>query len=946
MVRPTFTICGQFSGTTDSASKWLKKFDLEMEDYRDEDGRFPPTKYLGTLDALLTGEASDWSESHPEAIRLLHEAETAPTPTTVENFRALFCERFPSKVMEISPVPFDVELAELHQRPEESLAAYYKRVQNLMQRVGARDRPAPTPAVNALTSLEAAMLDTILRAFIKGLNDHEIRKEATRGLAATDRSLRMVYSLAEEARRTNAEIQKLFDEESKSDELLFYKNLVQKNIPKQQVASLLASHQASKAQASQASTSSHQPWSISVDPPQQLPQTSAGHQHENHHQYENHRQHENHRPSYGSGNTPVLAHNPSKANVGRGGNSNSYPSSRRNFQPTPKELPDRTTSKNPYINGTLVWSFAKDGTLCVRCGELGCMAKNCKNSPLPAWEQSYLRMSVFGDNPHANFASVGFGHFDGATKPYGTDSPATLAPDPDSSWKPSAASSSASTLGPATPSSSIDSYILPYSSSLEVGIAGLNFSQLEPEVKAVEVQLGEGSAPNKRARVEDEDTSPPPPLPKQPQLPQPQLPQPQLPQGPPINMSQGPSLPQPTQAVPAIMNPPAVPYQVPAAPGRPKQKGQKRVGKKAEPQPLVGMFNDLLGKYDSPVSIRYVLQNNKVDMSWMDLMAWSPAACKELKRMCTRVPKKRMPKASAAPLVPLQSVPQSFPQFQSQAFPQFQPQFATQPQFPIGMDQVPSQASTQQTLGHSQGVIPEHSQVTLAASFYVSASSAEESKQTLFLRSLIGIDKAFRVPAVVRKPDGSEVGIDRNQTQSDQGSEMNVISQGMVRWLGLDLRPLAELGFKGLSMRTADHRDTVLEYWVWLLIAVEGVWRNIRCFVAPEVVSVTESGKSEHLSLILGIPWLYSVDALISIRQSTIFIGDASIGEQVRRVVGPELVFCKDHNLLMYPKAAMAKALPADLPKQRVEELDDSSSESSDSDSGDDLSEVEDPQGF
>ena len=49
-----------------------------MEDYRDENGRFPPTKYLSTLDALLTGEASDWSESHPEAIRLLHEAETAP----------------------------------------------------------------------------------------------------------------------------------------------------------------------------------------------------------------------------------------------------------------------------------------------------------------------------------------------------------------------------------------------------------------------------------------------------------------------------------------------------------------------------------------------------------------------------------------------------------------------------------------------------------------------------------------------------------------------------------------------------------------------------------------------------------------------------------------------------------------------------------------------------
>ena len=57
--RPTFAICGQFSGTSESATKWLKKFDLEMENYRDTEERFPPGKYLGTLDALLTGDASD-----------------------------------------------------------------------------------------------------------------------------------------------------------------------------------------------------------------------------------------------------------------------------------------------------------------------------------------------------------------------------------------------------------------------------------------------------------------------------------------------------------------------------------------------------------------------------------------------------------------------------------------------------------------------------------------------------------------------------------------------------------------------------------------------------------------------------------------------------------------------------------------------------------------------
>ncbi len=57
--------------------------------------------------------------------------------------------------------------------------------------------------------------------------------------------------------------------------------------------------------------------------------------------------------------------------------------------------------------------------------------------------------------------------------------------------------------------------------------------------------------------------------------------------------------------------------------------------------PLVGIMNDKIGAYDKPVSIRQVLKDNKVDMSWMDWLAWSPAACKELKHLCTRVTKKK-----------------------------------------------------------------------------------------------------------------------------------------------------------------------------------------------------------------------------------------------------------------------------------------------------------------
>jgi len=59
------------------------------------------------------------------------------------------------------------------------------------------------------------------------------------------------------------------------------------------------------------------------------------------------------------------------------------------------------------------------------------------------------------------------------------------------------------------------------------------------------------------------------------------------------------------------------------------------------------MCNESLSKYDAPTSVRQVLQQNKVDVTWMDLAAWSPAFCKELKRIVTRVPKKRVPKMSS-----------------------------------------------------------------------------------------------------------------------------------------------------------------------------------------------------------------------------------------------------------------------------------------------------------
>jgi hypothetical protein len=168
---------------------------------------------------------------------------------------------------------------------------------------------------------------------------------------------------------------------------------------------------------------------------------------------------------------------------------------------------------------------------------------------------------------------------------------------------------------------------------------------------------------------------------------------------------------------------------------------------------------------------------------------------------------------------------------------------------------------------------------------------------------------------------------------------MNVNSVGRTKKLGLALRSLEEVGSKGLSMRTADYRKTMLLHWIWLRVSIEGIVRDIRCFVAPELPHVDGHRRTEYMSLILGLPWVYLVDAKISIRESTTTVGDVRAGETVRDMIGPELVFCKNNNLLMYSRSVMVVPSPV-----TVEDDTSSSSKSDSSDSESDVEEVRRPE--
>lgn len=841
-----------------SAARWLKSFEHDLSESRGDDSPIPPATFLHYLDLLLREDAAVWAETNTDAIRLLNTV--SPTQTIIDQFISLFKQRFPAKIVETAPVTFDSELADLRQQPDETIMTYYTRTLNMMQKYGATDR---VPG-SVLTLAEGSLLDTFLRAWVKGLADQSIKRKAAEGMGDPSRSLRAVYGLAEQAKLINAEIKRLFDEESKEDELSFYRGLAEKNLSTQQLSSMLATHHASRV--GQAPAPASRQWSVHEDthvpnrysPHRQEPQPSP------------------YRPEGPARAPTYLAQNPSKANAG--------PVQRpRRFQPVPSDLPDRKTSNNPWINGSKIYS-RKEGVLCVKCGHLGHTAKECEETSLPAWEQSYLKEIVFGDAPRSSFAAAGYGEFDGQARPYGSRSNSLS-----TGMYGGSSSSDQTVYTPSSPSRMSGALSSSSSNMVSYGLAGLDRTKLETgaDSKALMTYYGEGSGPNKRPHVDEEATTS-------------QASQPTL-QGSQPNQAQQQTQQQPGQDQGSFAQ---QPFQFQAMePNRTKRKGQRKTGKKVEAQPLIGMFNEQLGSYDQPVSVRAILQAIKFDISLMDFVAWSPAAGREMKRLVSKVPKKRVPKDK-----------QPIYQFNPIVQQPFQP-MQTVPGMPQPNQFVPPYRAS-------------------GGSSSLSASAAAE-KNTRFLATIGAVEKAWRVPCSVTTPSGKEVSVDRKYNQVDQGSEMSVVSVGMVNHLGLVKRSLAEVGFRGLSMRTADHRETLLQYWALLPITVSDIRREVRCFVSPELTHTTEAGEVEHLSIILGIPWLYSVDAKFGIRDSTILIGDISIGETVRAIQGPQMVFCKDHNLLMYPKSIMA-------PHASVEnESPPSSSSESSSSEEDDLSDVE-----
>ena len=217
------------------------------------------------------------------------------------------------------------------------------------------------------------------------------------------------------------------------------------------------------------------------------------------------------------------------------------------------------------------------------------------------------------------------------------------------------------------------------------------------------------------------------------------------------------------------------------------------------------------------------------------------------------------------------------------------------------MQTVPSAFNPFQPMPPRQVQQPPQGQARPGLVSLLESFSTQAEKYIRHLSAMIGADKAWRFSGSICKQDGNKSFVESKYLQVDQGSDINVVSYDLLVSLGLPLKILAEVRFQGLSMKTADHRHTLLHYWSEFEFETEGITTNVDCFVAPKLVTQSESREIEHLSSIPGIPWLYAVDAKITIRSSSIIVSNTDVGKTPRVIQGPRIVFCKDWNLLMYP---------------------------------------------
>ncbi|RKF65406.1 hypothetical protein GcC1_121015 [Golovinomyces cichoracearum] len=125
---------------------------------------------------------------------------------------------------------------------------------------------------------------------------------------------------------------------------------------------------------------------------------------------------------------------------------------------------------------------------------------------------------------------------------------------------------------------------------------------------------------------------------------------------------------------------------------------------------------------------------------------------------------------------------------------------------------------------------------------------------------------------------------------------------------------------------TADGGTTVAEHFASTKIGVAEIWRRVDVLILSQV-------KNDAHSLLLGLPWLYQVNARIDIPSFTLRIGDRKIDGRREEISTRKFKMGKYQNIrLAIEDENVAEMTQTETESQRKESILDPFEESSDSD--------------
>ena len=193
-----------------------------------------------------------------------------------------------------------------------------------------------------------------------------------------------------------------------------------------------------------------------------------------------------------------------------------------------------------------------------------------------------------------------------------------------------------------------------------------------------------------------------------------------------------------------------------------------------------------------------------------------------------------------------------------------------------------------------------------------------------YLSILDNSPTAFNVPAILSKnlDSGEHLGLPFGCAKADQGSDLVIINEQLAKALKLKFRSSRELDKEGVKMTVASGDNHALVYWVVVHINVEGIKRRIWAFVNPKY-------SSTHL--LLGLPWLNSVEAKIDVKAQEIRIGSKAMMEDVKCISSPWLTTEQlRSSRINTMKQKESQQLDKTIKKLAITESSDDDSESSD----------------